>query len=186
MALQDILDRAFAGEEASARRQPQLDVGLPAPEEAQPLPVPAPAPEPEPQGPNMAALAMTLLGQQQQKGGGGGQGLSDFSAGGGAGVGMANRIARFIDRQPGFTVGGLEGYNGMGQISSGHIDNSQHYTGHAADISYVGGGRFGNEMQALDWLYNKLNRRWGDYLTELIWRAPDHYDHLHYGTRPGG
>jgi hypothetical protein len=113
-------------------------------------------------------------------------GLSDFSAGSGAGTGLARRIGEWIDSRPGFTVGGLEGYGGTGQVSSGHITNSQHYTGHAGDVSYVGGGRFDGEMPALDWLYDKLQKRWGDALTELIWRAPDHYDHLHYGTRPGG
>ena len=112
--------------------------------------------------------------------------LMDFTSGSGGTTGLAQDIADFITSKPGFSVGGLEGYQGTGQISSGHIDNSQHYTGHAGDVSYSGGGRFPNEMAALDWLYNKLNKRWGDSLTELIWRAPDHYDHLHYGTRPGG
>lgn len=190
MAVQDILSRAFAGEEASARRQPQLSVGLP---EAPPPPLPVSAiSAPEPPASSGIDSLLPLLLQSatrqngMQNGMQGGQGLSNFSAGGGAPAGLARRIGGWIDSRPGFTVSGLEGYNGTGQISSGHIDNSQHYTGHAGDVSYVGGGRFNGEMAALDWLYNKLNRRWGDELTELIWRAPDHYDHLHYGTRPGG
>jgi hypothetical protein len=99
---------------------------------------------------------------------------------------MAQRIADWITSRPGFTVGGLENYGGTGQVSSGHITNSQHYTGQAGDVSYVGGGRFKGEPAALDWLYAKLQQKYGDALTELIWRAKDHYDHLHYGTRPGG
>lgn len=189
MALQDILDRAFAGEAASAKRQPDLDIGPP-PEEEKAVAFTPPTPPPVESGsPNMAALALSLLGQQKQGGGGGGQGLSNFDAGAGGTTALARRIGSWIDSRPGFTVGGLEGYNGTGQISTGHIENSQHYTGHAGDVSYVGGGKFGgvgNENAALDWLYNKLNRRWGDYLTELLWEVPNHWDHLHYGTRPGG
>ena len=115
-------------------------------------------------------------------------GLSGFSPGAGANADIAQRIARWIESRPGtnFQVTGLEGFDGTGQISSGHVENSQHYTGEAGDVSYLGGRRFGDEMAANDWLYNRLNQRFGDALTELIWRAPDHYDHLHYGVRPGG
>lgn len=105
---------------------------------------------------------------------------------GGAPRELALDIGAWIDGLPGFSVGGLEGYNGMGQISSGHIENSQHYSGMAGDVSYNGGGRFGNEMAALDWLNRRLQKRYGDALTELLWRVPNHFDHLHYGTRPGG
>lgn len=136
---------------------------------------------------SLSGLALSLLGQQLGSSGNGGPGgLSPWESGSGGTAGLARRIGSWIDSRPGFSVGGLEGYNGMGQISTGHIENSQHYTGHAGDVSYNGGGRFPNEMAALDWLYNRLNKRWGDQLTELIWRAPDHWDHLHYGTRPGG
>lgn len=183
MALTDMLDRAFEMEGASTNRLRSAPT-LNEPEiKSIPGPVPSTYQGPRPSaGNSMAALIPLLLSKQ----GGSGGGLSSFSPGAGGSVGLANRIAEWIDAKPGFTVGGLEGYNGMGQISSGHIDNSQHYTGHAADIGYSGGGRFPNEMAALDWLYNRLNKRWGDQLTELIWRAPDHWDHLHYGTRPGG
>jgi hypothetical protein len=130
-----------------------------------------------------------------QQGGGGMPGsapttnsLSDFVPGEGASQAEARRIAQWIQSRPGtnFSIGGLEGYKGTGQISTGHIENSQHYTGNAGDVSYVGGKRFDAEPAALDWLYNRLQQKFGDDLTELIWRAPDHYDHLHYGTRPGG
>lgn len=118
----------------------------------------------------------------------GGQGLSSFDEGTGGSQQLAQRIANWIENVPGtdFQVSGLEGFQGTGQISSGHIENSQHYTGNAGDVSYLGGKRFEGENPALDWLYNRLNHRWGDQLTELLWQVPDHYDHLHYGDRPGG
>jgi hypothetical protein len=140
---------------------------------------------------NLASLLPLLLGGQQGGGGGGGMGGgggSDFVPGGGGPAALARRIGGWIESRPGtdFQVSGLEGFQGTGQVSSGHIDNSQHYTGHAGDVNYYGGQRFPNEMVAMDWLENRLQNRWGDALTELIWREPDHYDHLHYGTRPGG
>jgi hypothetical protein len=116
----------------------------------------------------------------------GSSGLAPFTPGEGANHNLALRIGGWIDSRPGFSVSGLEGYNGTGQISSGHVENSQHYTGEAGDVSYTGGGRFAGENPALDWLYGKLQKRWGDALTELLWQVPDHYDHLHYGVRPGG
>jgi hypothetical protein len=112
--------------------------------------------------------------------------LMDFVPGEGAGHGSAIDIARWIEHRPGFEVSGLEGFQGQGPISSGHVENSQHYTGEAGDVNYTGGGRFPGENPALDWLYNRLQAKFGPDLTELIWQAPDHYDHLHYGTRPGG
>jgi hypothetical protein len=99
----------------------------------------------------------------------------------------ALQIANWIEGRPGFEVGALRGWEGQGPITSGHVENSQHYgPGYAGDVNYVGGGRFPDEMSALDWLNRRLTKRYGDDLTELIWREPDHWDHLHYGTRPGG
>lgn len=128
-----------------------------------------------------------------------GQGLRPSGPGLGPGLGNVNQyagdlpaqelalqIARKIERRPGFEVSGLEGFQGTGQITSGHIENSQHYSGMAGDVGYYGGGRFDSEPAALDWLENWLQQKYGSSLTELIWREPDHYDHLHYGTRPGG
>ncbi len=114
--------------------------------------------------------------------------LSEFTPGSGASQALAQRIAGWIENVPhtDFQVSGLEGFQGTGQISSGHIENSQHYTGNAGDVTYQGGSRFDDYNSALDWLYNRLNKRWGDQLTELIWQQPDHYTHLHYGDRPGG
>ncbi len=198
MALQDILDRAFQGEEAARRRTPNLGLSQ-TPEEVVP-PIPGPvnfAPPAEPQQ-DLGPMVMALAAQQAGGGGGmqggmqgGGQG-SDASFPGATGSGgttaLARRIAGWIEGVPGtdFQVSGLEGFQGTGQISTGHITDSQHYTGNAGDVSYNGGSRFGDEMAANDWLYRRLQQRWGDQLTELIWRQPDHWDHLHYGTRPGG
>ena len=98
---------------------------------------------------------------------------------------LATQIARKIERR-GFEVSGLEGWQGTGQITSGHIDNSQHYSGMAGDVTYGGDGRWNNQNAALDWLEQWLQNKYGSALTELIWQEPDHYDHLHYGTRPGG
>jgi hypothetical protein len=100
---------------------------------------------------------------------------------------LALQVARRIERRPGFEVAGLRGWEGQGPVSSGHIEGSQHYgPGFAGDVNYVGGGRFGGESAALSWLENWLQNKYGSDLTELIWQEPDHYDHLHYGTRPGG
>lgn len=144
-------------------------------------------------GPDEKLSMLSALMPQQTPGGIPGSApqatsLSDFTPGSGAGVAEAQRIARWIQSRPGtnFTIGGLENYGGTGQVTSGHIQNSQHYSGMAGDVSYAGGKRFNGEPAALDWLYNRLQQKFGDDLTELIWRAPDHYDHLHYGTRPGG
>jgi len=117
------------------------------------------------------------------------RGLAEMSIGGnpsGEPVDLAWEIARRLERK-GFEVGGLEGFQGIPQsITSGHIDNSQHYSGMAGDVTYGGDGRWGNQDAALNWVENMLQRRYGDQLSELIWQEPDHYDHLHYGTRPGG
>jgi len=125
-------------------------------------------------------------GRPTAGGGAAASGIPGFSPGAGANAETAREIARFIEHRPGFEVSGLEGFQGTGQISSGHVTNSQHYTGEAGDVSYVGGGRWGGEPAALDWLYAKLQQKYGPALTELLWRVKDHYDHLHYGTRPGG
>jgi hypothetical protein len=99
---------------------------------------------------------------------------------------LALRIARFATNK-GFDVGELNGWQGQGPIDSGHATNSQHYgLGYAGDVNYYGDGRWRGEPQALNWLDNRLQHRFGDDLTELLWQVPDHYDHLHYGTRPGG
>lgn len=87
-------------------------------------------------------------------------------------------LARQLTRK-GFSVSELEGFHGQGPITSGHVNNSLHYSGDAADINYYGDGRWGNEKQALNWLYRFLNKRYDPQ--ELLWQVPDHYDHLHIG-----
>jgi hypothetical protein len=145
------------------------------------------------QEPSAAQRALGVIGMTQQSAPptpGGGR-LRPAGVGGQPYTGslppqdLATEIARKLERR-GFQVGGLEGFQGTGQISTGHIDNSQHYSGMAGDVTYYGGGRWPNENAALDWAENWLNRRYGDALTELIWQEPGHYGHLHYGTRPGG
>ena len=187
MALQDILNSAFRQEQGSAQR---LE-GRPTIAPAEPLPRPAPImPQSPPDESNsMASLLPMLLAATQGGTNGGGAGAGggiDFDPGMGSGHQGALDIANWIEHRPGFEVGGLEGWQGQGPISSGHIENSQHYTGEAGDVNYEGGGRFNGEMPALDWLEGRLDKRFGDMLTELIWREPDHFDHLHYGTRAGG
>lgn len=138
---------------------------------------------------SLAGIAGVNLGGGGGRGGGGGGGggVPGFSPGAGANARTAREIARWIESRPGnFQVSGLEGFQGTGQISSGHVTNSQHYTGEAGDVSYTGGGRWRGEPAALDWLYRRLEQRYGPELTELLWRVKDHYDHLHYGVRPGG
>lgn len=102
---------------------------------------------------------------------------------GGAGVPVAggmNQLARQIERL-GFDVGELEGFQGEGQISSGHAPNSYHYRGRAGDVNYRGGGRWNNEAQALNWLANWINRRYDPQ--ELFYPGHDpvggHSGHLH-------
>jgi hypothetical protein len=70
------------------------------------------------------------------------------------------KLARQLAKR-GFTIGDLEGYGGTGQVSSGHVENSMHYSGNAMDVNYYGGGRWKSEPQALDWLYKFLQRRYG-------------------------
>lgn len=75
-------------------------------------------------------------------------------------------LGRNLERK-GFDVGGLSGFQGQGPISSGHVDNSYHYrtgkkgAGQAMDVTYNGGGRWGNETRALSWLERWLMKRYG-------------------------
>lgn len=102
---------------------------------------------------------------------------------GGAGPAAASGIyglAKQLEKM-GFEVGELEGFQGEGQISSGHVSNSQHYSGDAMDVNYYGGGRWKNEPRALDWLNRYLQKNYNP--SELLWRTDNHYDHLHAGFR---
>lgn len=76
------------------------------------------------------------------------------------------RVARKLDNK-GFTVSGLEGWQGQGQISSGHATNSYHYRdgrngmGQGMDVNYYGGGKWNDEQKALSWLERWLARKFG-------------------------
>lgn len=87
------------------------------------------------------------------------------------------KLARQLERK-GFSIGELEGFQGQGPITSGHVDNSYHYRGRAFDANYYGDGRWQNETQALNWLNRFLSKRYDP--TELLWQTDDHYDHLHF------
>lgn len=86
-------------------------------------------------------------------------------------------LARQLERK-GFEIGELEGFQGQGEISSGHVDNSYHYRGRAFDANYYGDGKWENETQALNWLNRFLQRKYDP--TELLWQTDNHYDHLHF------
>jgi hypothetical protein len=173
------------------------------PERPQPsVPMIPPPSRPTPSSGTSGLMGLLPLIAAQRGGGGGGMGgggsFPEHGTGPGPGgyspgmMGAHNEaldIARWIENRPGtdFQVGALHGFQGTPEITSGHIENSQHYgLGFAGDVNYYGGRRFGDEDDALSWLYRRLNARYGDDLTELLWHVPEHYDHLHYGTRPGG
>lgn len=85
----------------------------------------------------------------------------------------AKNVLPILDRissMPGFSVGENKFFGGVAPV---HVDSSYHYRGKsgqvrpdkqgrmAADINYAGGGRFENESQALQWLENWINRKYG-------------------------
>lgn len=102
--------------------------------------------------------------------------------GGGPAPSSLKALARRLE-QMGFDVGELEGFQGEGQISSGHAPNSLHYAGNAMDVNYAGGGRWDNETQALNFLARWLNKRYEP--DELFYPGHDpvggHDSHLHFG-----
>lgn len=65
------------------------------------------------------------------------------------------KLAPYLENM-GFDVGGLEGFEGQGPITSGHVPNSYHYKGEAADVNYYGGGQWNKERGALNWLEHWL------------------------------
>ncbi len=114
------------------------------------------------QAAQFAILAKVVKDQQRMKaknkaGGGGGKGL----AGKLAGAKNINQLARRIENA-GYNVGGLEGFEGQGEITSGHVDNSYHYRGTGMDIT-------GDRLKKL---YNALYKVYGDspLLKELFLR----------------
>lgn len=67
-----------------------------------------------------------------------------------------------------------------GQTTGGkHTTNSLHYGKRAVDLGVNRNGK-----DALDQFYQWANQRRDTLgVEELIWQAPDHYDHLHIGVR---
>lgn len=57
----------------------------------------------------------------------------------------------------GFDVGENPKFGGVAPV---HTDNSYHYTGHALDVNYGGGGRWDDEASALSWLKNWIANNW--------------------------
>lgn len=53
-----------------------------------------------------------------------------------------------------------------------HSEGSAHYSGDAIDVNFLGG----NEPAMLDWVAGRLELMSG---VTVLWRVPDHYDHLH-------
>lgn len=58
----------------------------------------------------------------------------------------------------GFDVGEHPAFGGVAPV---HTSGSHHYNKDALDINYRGGGRWGDEAQALGWLERKLTKRFG-------------------------
>ena len=78
----------------------------------------------------------------------------------------------------GYQVGEHPAFGGVG---GGHAPNSFHYQGRAIDVNWPGGG--GEEMRRLDWLHSRIASL---PHAELLWRARDHFDHLHFAMDKGG
>jgi hypothetical protein len=82
----------------------------------------------------------------------------------------------------GYYVGYNKFFDGYRYVPQGtayvgtHTPGSLHYSARALDISGVG-------AEKLDQLYSQLK---GTNPTQLIWRAPGHYDHLHIAYKDGG
>ncbi len=91
----------------------------------------------------------------------------------------------------GYRIGGLEGWRGTGQISSGHVTNSNHYNGTAMDIFYDGDSGTGetNKLTALANYFKQNVIK----LNELFYPFNDpsgapgsHRWHVHVSINSGG
>ena len=107
-------------------------------------------------------------------GGGGGLG-SGFGGGGIVALG------RYLQSQ-GFAVGENPAFGGVHPV---HVKNSWHYRGAALDVN--ADTMPGGEMKNLDRLYAWLNsNRAALNIVELLWRVPNHFDHLHVAMGGAG
>lgn len=67
-------------------------------------------------------------------------------------------ILKRIDRMRGFNVSEHPFFDPVDPV---HVENSWHYKNKAGDVNYLGGGRFSNESQALQWLENWISKNYG-------------------------
>ena len=69
------------------------------------------------------------------------------------------RMLRRIDRMGGNAGFEVSEHPAFGGVDPVHSDNSYHYRNKAGDVNYVGGGRFDNETDALQWLAKWIRGR---------------------------
>ena len=118
-------------------------------------------------------------GRRQGSGGGlpgGGGGLGSGFGGGGIVA-----LGRYLQSQ-GFAVGENPAFGGVAPV---HVPNSYHYRGMALDVN--ADSMPGGEMKNLDRLFAWLNsNRAALNIAELLWRVPNHFDHLHVAMGGAG
>ena len=133
---------------------------------------------------------LSTLASRKEGGGGGAPSLGRIhsSRGGGGKLGQylggadnINQLARRIEKS-GYDVGGLEGFQGQGPISSGHTEGSLHYSGLAGDITGPRLGRLFNALKksfgtnVIDEMFYK-NKSYGDGENPI----GGHDSHIHLG-----
>lgn len=104
--------------------------------------------------------------------------LMKYVFGGGNGPGSIVSLGKML-QQMGYSVSENPAFGG---VQGKHAPGSYHYKGRALDINADGAP--GGEAAALDRLYGMLKVLPG--VAELLWRVPDHFDHLHVAMRRGG
>ncbi|HXJ62439.1 MAG TPA: hypothetical protein VNN79_01680 [Actinomycetota bacterium] len=81
----------------------------------------------------------------------------------------------------GYAVGENPAFGGVHPV---HVPNSYHYIGQALDVN--ADNMPGGEMKNLDRLWGRLHKSANSLgLSQLIWRAPGHWDHLHVALGAG-
>lgn len=110
--------------------------------------------------------------------------LNPFNGGGGDGgkaIGGSSNIVQ-LGRSlqgMGYAVGEHPAFGGVAPV---HSPNSLHYSNRAIDVN--ADSMAGGEMKNLDRLYGMLKGKAG--ISELLWRVPNHFNHLHVAMRRGG